>query len=63
MPRLLDVYRSRRVARKESHMWKFVATGLKNVGATFIDAPIVIGGNSVASCISADLLPFWKEAT
>jgi len=44
-------------------MRKFVATGLKNAGATFIFAPIVIGGNSVASCISADLLPFWKEAT
>jgi len=43
-------------------MRKFVATGLKNAGATFIFAPIVIGGNSVASCISADLLPFWKEA-
>ena len=43
-------------------MRKFVTTGLKNTGATFIYAPIVLGGNSVASCISADLLPFCTEA-
>lgn len=41
--------------------WKSVATDLKNAGATFIDAPVVVDGNIVTSRMPADLPKFCKE--
>lgn len=41
--------------------WKSVVTDLKNAGATFVDAPVVVDGNIVTSRMPADLPKFCKE--
>lgn len=46
---------------KKATCWKSVATDLKNAGATFIDAPVVVNGNLVTSRMPADLPKFCKE--
>jgi protease I len=47
---------------KKATCWKSVATDLKNAGATFVDAPVVVDGNLVTSRMPADLPQFCKEA-
>jgi len=47
---------------KKATCWKSVATDLKNAGATYIDAPVVVDGNLVTSRMPADLPQFCKEA-
>lgn len=51
-----DVLRGRKAT-----CWKSVATDLKNAGATFVDAPVVVDGNIVTSRMPADLPKFCKE--
>jgi protease I len=46
---------------KKATCWKSVATDLKNAGATFIDAPVVVDGNIATSRMPADLPEFCKE--
>ena len=46
---------------KEATCWKSVKTDLKNAGATFIDAPVVVDGNLVTSRFPADLPRFCQE--
>jgi len=46
---------------KKATCWKSVATDLKNAGATFIDAPIIVDGNIVTSRFPADLPKFCQE--
>jgi protease I len=46
---------------KKATCWKSVATDLKNAGATFIDAPVVVDGNIVTSRFPADLPKFCQE--
>lgn len=46
---------------KKATCWKSVATDLKNAGAVFIDAPVVVDGNIVTSRMPADLPNFCKE--
>jgi len=46
---------------KKATCWKSVSTDLKNAGATFIDAPVVIDGNIVTSRFPADLPKFCQE--
>lgn len=46
---------------KKATCWKSVATDLKNAGATFVDAPVVVDGNIVTSRMPADLPNFCKE--
>jgi len=46
---------------KKATCWKSVSTDLKNAGATFIDAPLVIDGNIVTSRFPADLPKFCQE--
>lgn len=49
------------VQGKKATCWKSVATDLKNAGATFVDAPVVVDGNIVTSRFPADLPKFCKE--
>jgi len=51
-----DVIRGKKVT-----CWKSVATDVKNAGATFVDAPVVIDGNVVTSRFPPDLPKFCKE--
>jgi protease I len=46
---------------KKATCWKSVATDLKNAGATFIDASVVVDGNMVTSRFPADLPDFCRE--
>lgn len=46
---------------KKATCWKSVATDLKNAGATFVDAPVVVDGNIVTSRFPADLPKFCRE--
>lgn len=46
---------------KKATCWKSVATDLKNAGATFINAPVVVDGNTVTSRFPADLPKFCQE--
>ncbi len=46
---------------KKATCWKSVATDLKNAGAIFIDAPVVVDGNIVTSRMPSDLPKFCKE--
>jgi len=46
---------------KKATCWKSVTTDLKNAGATFIDAPVVVDGNLVTSRFPADLPRFCQE--
>ena len=46
---------------KKATCWKSVATDLKNAGATFVDAPVVVDGNIVTSKFPADLPKFCQE--
>lgn len=46
---------------KKATCWKSVATDLKNAGATYIDAPVVVDGNIVTSRMPADLPIFCRE--
>jgi len=46
---------------KKATCWKSVATDLKNAGATFVDAPVVVDGNIVTSRFPADLPRFCRE--
>ncbi len=58
-PQLLieaDVIRSKKIT-----CWKSVATDLKNAGAAFIDAPVVVDGKLVTSRKPADLPVFCQE--
>lgn len=50
------------VRGKKATSWQSVATDLKNAGAAFIDAPVVVDGNIVTSRFPADLPQFCKEA-
>ncbi len=43
---------------KKATCWKSVVTDLKNAGASFVDAPVVIDGNIVTSRFPADLPKF-----
>jgi len=47
---------------KKATCWKSVITDMKNAGATFIDAPVVVDGNIVTSRFPADLPKFCREA-
>jgi protease I len=47
---------------KKATCWKSVVTDLKNAGATFIDAPVIVDGNLVTSRMPADLPQFCMEA-
>jgi protease I len=47
---------------KKATCWKSVATDLKNAGATFLDAQVVVDGNIVTSRMPADLPNFCREA-
>lgn len=49
------------VQGKKATCWKSVATDLKNAGANFVDAPVVVDGNIVTSRFPADLPKFCKE--
>jgi len=49
------------VKGKKATCWKSVATDLKNAGATFIDAPVVIDEKLVTSRFPADLPKFCQE--
>jgi protease I len=49
------------VRGKKATCWKSVATDLKNAGANFIDAPVVVDGNMVTSRMPADLPKFCQE--
>lgn len=51
-----DVLRGRRAT-----CWKSVATDLKNAGATFVDASVVVDGKMVTSRMPADLPHFCRE--
>ncbi|MEM2939021.1 MAG: type 1 glutamine amidotransferase domain-containing protein [Candidatus Bathyarchaeia archaeon] len=51
-----DILRSRRAT-----CWKAVRTDLKNAGATFIDAPVVVDGKIVTSRFPNDLPYFCRE--
>lgn len=51
-----DVLQGRRAT-----CWKSVATDLKNAGANFIDAPVVVDENLVTSRFPADLPKFCQE--
>jgi protease I len=46
---------------RKATCWKSVATDLKNAGATYIDAPVVVDGNIVTSRHPGDLPQFCKE--
>jgi protease I len=46
---------------KKVTCWKSIITDLKNAGATFIDAPVVVDGNLITSRFPADLPKFCKE--
>ena len=46
---------------KRATCWKSVATDLKNAGATFVDAPVVVDGNLVTSRFPPDLPQFCQE--
>ena len=46
---------------KRATCWKSVATDLKNAGATFVDAPVVVDGNLVTSRFPPDLPRFCQE--
>ncbi len=46
---------------KKATCWKSVATDLKNAGAKFLDAQVVVDGNIVTSRMPADLPHFCKE--
>ena len=46
---------------KRATCWKAVITDLKNAGATFIDAPVVVDGNIITSRFPPDLPMFCKE--
>lgn len=50
------------VRGKKVTSWQSVATDLKNAGAIFVDAPVVVDGNIVTSRFPADLPQFCKEA-
>lgn len=52
-----DVVRGKKVTS-----WKSVATDLKNAGAKYIDAPVVVDGNIVTSRFPPDLPDFCREA-
>lgn len=47
---------------KKATCWKSVIIDLKNAGANYIDAPVVVDGNLVTSRMPADLPQFCKEA-
>lgn len=49
------------VRGKKATSWKSVATDLKNAGATFVDAPVVVDGKLVTSRMPADLPKFCQE--
>ncbi|MFX1486241.1 MAG: type 1 glutamine amidotransferase domain-containing protein [Promethearchaeota archaeon] len=49
------------VRGKKATCWYSVATDLKNAGATYIDAPVVVDGNFVTSRFPADLPRFCQE--
>ncbi|MFX0096613.1 MAG: type 1 glutamine amidotransferase domain-containing protein [Candidatus Hodarchaeota archaeon] len=49
------------VRGKKATCWYSVATDLKNAGATYLDAPVVVDGNFVTSRFPADLPKFCKE--
>ncbi|MGQ9566358.1 MAG: type 1 glutamine amidotransferase domain-containing protein [Candidatus Bathyarchaeales archaeon] len=49
------------VRGKKVTSWQSVATDLKNAGAIFVDAPVVVDGNIVTSRFPADLPQFCKE--
>ncbi len=49
------------VRGKKATCWKSVATDLKNAGAVFIDAPVVVDGKLVTSRFPADLPKFCQE--
>ena len=51
-----DVLRGRKAT-----CWKSVATDLKNAGASFVDAPVVVDRNLVTSRFPPDLPEFCKE--
>lgn len=46
---------------KKATCWKSVATDLKNAGAVYVDAPVVIDGNIVTSRMPGDLPIFCRE--
>lgn len=46
---------------KRATCWKAVITDLKNAGAAFIDAPVVVDGNIITSRFPPDLPMFCKE--
>jgi protease I len=46
---------------KRATCWKSVTTDLKNAGAIFVDAPVVVDGNLVTSRFPPDLPQFCKE--
>ncbi|MCX8182607.1 MAG: type 1 glutamine amidotransferase [Candidatus Methanomethyliaceae archaeon] len=46
---------------KKATCWKSVATDIKNAGATFVDAPVVVDGKIVTSRMPSDLPSFCKE--
>ena len=46
---------------KKATCWKSIVTDLKNAGAIFMDAPVVVDGNIVTSRMPADLPEFCKE--
>jgi len=51
-----DVVRGRRVTS-----WRSVATDLRNAGATYVDAEVVVDGKIVTSRAPADLPAFCRE--
>ncbi len=46
---------------KKATCWYSVATDLKNAGAIYVDAPVVVDGNIVTSRFPADLPQFCRE--
>lgn len=46
---------------KKATCWKSVATDIKNAGAAFVDAPVLVDGNIVTSRFPADLPEFCRE--
>lgn len=52
-----DVVRGRRAT-----CWKSVSTDLRNAGAVYVDAEVVVDGNMVTSRMPADLPAFCRES-
>jgi len=50
------------VRGKKATSWPSVSTDLKNAGAMYVDAPVVVDGNIVTSRKPADLPQFCREA-